>query len=275
MNATTNTVTSAGYQAHFNPHRRIVELKVLMGRNLRKITRVPQLMFFSLIQPVLFMVLFSQVFKSIALTPGFPMGVPYIDYLVPAVLVTTVATNSTQSGVGIATDLITGVLDRFRSLPIGRSAVILARSLSDLVRSTVQVLIMLIIAVVIFGYSPGDSVTRALLAVALVITFAWAMSWIFIAIGISSKNAEAAQFGGFLFIFPLMFASSAYVPVKSLPGWLQAIAKVNPLSYVIDAARALLLGWPARTDVLEALAAIVIVAVVGLAASIRAWRRVC
>jgi ABC-2 type transport system permease protein len=222
----------------------------------------------------LFLTLFSQVFRSLANTPGFPRGIEYIDYLLPAIVVTTVAQNAVQSAVGIATDLNTGVVDRFRSLPIARAAVPVARSISDFLRSGFQVLVMILLGFAVFGFRFHGGVLGAAGMVLLSMAFAWAMTWVFLAFGVSTRNPETAQVAGFMVLFPLMFASSSYVPVDTLPGWLQAIAKVNPLSYMVDANRALVLGWELRDDLVQALAAIVVVAGVGIALTVRSWRQI-
>jgi ABC-2 type transport system permease protein len=248
-------------------------LSALVWRNLRKVSRSPQLVFFSLIQPVVFLLLFSQVFRSIQQTPGFPQGVSYVDYLVPAILITSLGTNSVQSGVGIAGDLLTGLMDRFRFMPIRSSAVLLARSLSDIVRSGVQTLVLLLVAVLFLGFRFHTGVAGVIGVFVIALLFGWALSWVYIAVGTATRNIEATQMAGFLITFPLMFASSAFVPSPTLPGWLQGFLVVNPFSQTIDASRALALGWPAWTQVLEALAAIVGLATIGIALALTAFRR--
>ncbi|HEY1737926.1 MAG TPA: ABC transporter permease [Acidimicrobiia bacterium] len=253
---------------------KLTEVLVLTQRNLLKLIRVPQLAFFSLVQPILFLTLFSQVFQGLAKTPGIErLHVNYIDYLLPAILIVTVAQNAVQSAVGIATDLNTGVIDRFRSLPISRGSVLVARSMSDVLRSTVQGLIMVALGMAVFGFRFHGSLLGAAAMIALAALFAWSLTWIFLALGVATKNAETAQVAGFMFLFPLMFAASAFVPVASLPGWMQAIAKVNPLSYLTDANRALALGWPAGTVVLKALLSIAIVTTIGVTLTSLAWKR--
>ena len=253
---------------------KLTEVLVLTQRNLLKLIRVPQLAFFSLVQPILFLTLFSQVFQGLAKTPGIErLHVNYIDYLLPAILIVTVAQNAVQSAVGIATDLNTGVIDRFRSLPISRGSVLVARSMSDVLRSTVQGLIMVALGMAVFGFRFKGSLLGAAAMIALAALFAWSLTWIFLALGVATKNAETAEVAGFMFLFPLMFAASAFVPVASLPGWMQAVAKVNPLSYLTDANRALALGWPAGTAVLKALLAIAIVTTIGVTLTTFAWKR--
>jgi ABC-2 type transport system permease protein len=253
---------------------KLTEVLVLTQRNLLKLVRVPQLAFFSLVQPILFLTLFSQVFQGLAKTPEIArLHLKYIDYLLPAILITTIAQNAVQSAVGIATDLNTGVIDRFRSLPIGRGSVLIARSVADVLRSTVQGLIMVALGVVVFGFRFHGSFLGAVVMIGIASLFAWALTWIFLALGVTTRNAETAQVAGFMFLFPMMFASSAFVPVKSLPGWMQVVSKINPLSYLTDACRALALGWSTGTVVSKALLAIAIVAIIGIALTAKAWGR--
>jgi ABC-2 type transport system permease protein len=249
------------------------QILVLTGRSLRAIIRDPRLIVFNLLQPLVMLTLFSQVFSSLAHTPGFPAGVSYINYLLPAILVTTGIGSALQSGVGLVTDMKNGVLARFRSLPIRLSSVLIARSLADLVRSAVQLLFMVLFASVLFGFSPAGGLTGVTAALLLGLVVSWGLAWVFLAIACWMRSAEAMQSVGFLAMFPLMFASSAYVPIGGLPGWLQVIAKVNPLTYAVDAARNLALAMPVGTGVLSALVASLVLAAVGVAFAIPGFRR--
>ncbi len=222
--------------------RLLVEVRVLTWRNLVKIWRTPQLLIGSLIQPLIFLVLFSQVFRSLAETPSFPQGVSYIDYLLPGILVTTTASSGTQSAIGMANDLATGIMDRFRSLPMHTASVPLARSIYDLVRGAMQAGLMMALGFLLFGFRPDEGILGAAGAILVVLTFGFAMSWLFIGVGTTFRNAEAAQTIGFLFVFPLMFASSAFTPIDGLPDWLQLIARWNPMTHAVNASRALALG---------------------------------
>jgi ABC-2 type transport system permease protein len=274
VTATTDAPVIATLARRDERASKLTEVLVLTQRNLLKLVRVPQLAFFSLVQPILFLTLFSQVFRGLAQTPEIArLHVNYIDYLLPAILIITVAQNAVQSAVGIATDLNTGVIDRFRSLPISRGSVLIARSVSDVLRSTVQGLIMVALGVAIFGFRFHGSWLGAAAMIALAALFAWSLTWIFLALGVATKNAETAQVAGFMLLFPLMFAASAFTPVASLPGWMQAVAKVNPLSYLTDANRALALGWSSGTPVLKALIAIGIVTAIGITLTTLAWKR--
>ena len=243
---------------------------VLTGRNLRHTTRQPELLFFSTIQPVMFLLLFLYVFGGAIANPP---GLSDADFLVPGILVQTVAFASTTTGVGLAEDMSKGIVDRFRSLPMARSAVLVGRTLGDLVR-------MLGIAVIIIGVGllvglRPDSVLGTLAAVGLMALFGFTFSWISAWIGLSVKDVETANLAGFVWLFPLTFASSAFVPLDSLPGWLQAFAKATPVTPTVEAVRGLLNdGYPLRDDLLQSLAWVVGLTAVFSVLAVRSYRRV-
>ncbi|MFE2751194.1 ABC transporter permease [Actinosynnema sp. NPDC059335] len=248
------------------------QVLVLTQRSLRTLVNDPRMIVFSILQPLIMLTLFSQIFAGIANTPGFPQGVAYIDFLMPAILVNTAMQSALQAGVGLVTDMKNGVLARFRSLPIRPGSVLVARSLSDLVRSAAQLLLMLVFAVAVFGYAPAGGVTGTVAALALALAVGWGLGWIFLAIAAWLRNAELMQTVGFLAMFPLMFASSAYVPITGLPGWLQAIANVNPLTFAVDAARSLALAQPV-TGVVGALVTSAVLAAAGWAVAVQGFKR--
>ena len=251
-----------------------LEVTQLTGRNLRKIMREPTLVFFSLAMPVIMLTLFGQVFRSIAQTPNFPAGVSYIDYLLPAVLCTTLTQSATTSSTAIATDLDSGIIDRFRSMPIHAWTVLLARNVSDVVRGTTQSLIMLLLGWAVFGFRFHGTAAEAVAALAVALPLSFAMNWLFIWIGVLVRKPETTQIAGMLVTFPLMFASSAYVPIASLPGWLQVVAKVNPLSYTVDAARGFALGHPDPGALGKSLLIAAILAAVSVVGATAAYRRI-
>jgi ABC-2 type transport system permease protein/oleandomycin transport system permease protein len=215
---------------------------VMTKRNLIRYVRVPQLLVFSTVQPIIFVLLFAYVFGGAIETPG----VDYINFLIPGILVQTVLFGATQATVGLAEDLSGGMVDRFRSLPMARLAVLAGRTLADSVRNFFVVLIMIGVGYLI-GFRFQDGLLSAALAVALVVLFGYAFTWISVLVGLFAKDPESAQVAGFIWVFPLVFASSAFVPVESMPGWLEAFAEVQPVSVVVDAARVLTLGG--STDV--------------------------
>jgi ABC-2 type transport system permease protein len=249
------------------------QISILTGRSLRALVGDPKLVVFSVLQPLIMLLLFSQVFSGMADTASFPAGVTYINYLMPAILVTTGVGAALQSGIGLVSDMKNGVLARLRSLPVNHVSVLVARSLSDLIRTALQLLILLVAAVVLFDFSPEGGVLGVAPAFLLALAVSWALSWIFLAVGSWVRNAEAMQTVGFLAMFPLMFASSAFVPVDGLPVWLRVVATINPLTYAVDASRNLALGMPVGGGVLGALAASAGLALAGVVAAVRGFRR--
>jgi ABC-2 type transport system permease protein len=249
------------------------QIAILTGRSLRSLVSDPKLVIFSVLQPLIMLLLFSQIFSGMAGTSNFPAGVTYINYLMPAILVTTGVGAALQSGIGLVTDMKNGVLGRLRSLPINNVSVLVARSLSDLVRTGIQLLILLVAAVLLFDFSPAGGVFGVLPAFLLALAVSWALSWVFLAVGAWVRNAESMQTVGFLAMFPLMFASSAFVPVEGLPTWLRVVATVNPMTYAVDASRNLALDMPVGGGVVGALAASLGLLVVGVVAAVRGFRR--
>jgi ABC transporter DrrB family efflux protein len=213
----------------------IADARVVTGRNLLHFIRQPQLLIFSTIQPIMFVLLFVYVFGG-AVRGSLPGGIGYADYLLPGIFVQSVAFRSTQTAVGLAEDLERGVVDRFRSMPMARSAVLLGRTVADLVRNVVIIALMIVVGYVV-GFSFHAGLLRAIACVAVVSAFGFAMSWIFAFVALAVRGAEAAQSAGFVVIFPLVFASSVFVPVSSMPDWLQAVAEVSPVTLTADTAR--------------------------------------
>src|SRR6185295_15355627 len=212
---------------------------VVTRRNLRHFIRQPQLLIFSTVQPIMFVLLFTYVFGG-AIGQALP-GVSYIDFLLPGIFVQSVSFRATQTAVGLAEDLERGVVDRFRSMPMARSAVLAGRTLADLVRNVLIIGLMIVVGYVI-GFRFGGGFLNALAAIAIVAGFGLALSWIFAFVALTVRGAEAAQSAGFVAIFPLVFASSVFVPVDSMPSWLQAFAKISPVTLTADAARGFVLG---------------------------------
>jgi ABC-2 type transport system ATP-binding protein len=213
----------------------VTDAGVVTARNLRHFVRQPQLLIFSTIQPIMFVLLFAYVFGG-AIQGSLPEGVTYIDFLLPGIFVQSVAFRATQTAVGLSEDLERGVVDRFRSMPMARSAVLLGRTVADLVRNVLIIDLMIVVGYVI-GFRFHAGLLNALACVAVVSAFGFALSWIFAFVALVVGGAEAAQSAGFVVIFPLVFASSVFVPVSSMPDWLQAVAKVSPVTLTADTAR--------------------------------------
>ena len=227
----------------------VTDALLVTKRNLTQYLRIPQLLVFSTIQPIMFVLLFRYVFGGAISTPGGD----YVQYLMPGIFVQTIVFGSTQTGVGLADDLQKGLIDRFRSLPMARSAVLAGRTLSDMIRNVLVVLLMLLVGTLI-GFRIETNVLQALAAIGVGVFFGFAMSWISALIGMSVGNVETAQVAGFIWIFPLVFASSAFVPIETMPAWLEAFAKVQPITQTVNALRALLLGGETARYVLGSLA---------------------
>jgi ABC transporter DrrB family efflux protein len=218
-------------------------------RNLIGYRRVPQLLVFSTIQPVVFVLMFRYVFGGAIQVPG----VPYVDFLMPGVFAQTVVFGSMGTAIGLATDLKLGLIERFRSLPMARSAVLAGRTLADLVRNVFVVALMVGVGFLV-GFRVHTNAFAFLAAMLLILLFGYAFSWVFATVGLVVGDAETAQAASFPVMAPLVFASSAFVPVESMPGWLQAFAEHQPVTVTVDAVRALTLGGPTTTAVLQALA---------------------
>jgi ABC-2 type transport system permease protein len=238
------------------------QIVILAGRALRPVFLRPSRLVVSLIQPFVMLGLFSQVFRSMANTPQFPAGVSYINYLVPAILFTTATTVSAQAGVGMVSDMRNGVLARFRSMPVRTFSVLAARSIADAARGALELTVMIIMALLIFGFDPPGGLLGTAVAVLLALCVGWSLGWLFLALATWLRGSENVQAAGILIIMLLQFASSAFVPVASMPGYLRAVAKVNPLSYGIDAARDLVLGRPVGSGVVGTLAICAVLSVV-------------
>ena len=221
----------------------VTDADVVTGRNLRHFIRQPDLLIFSTIQPVTFVLLFVYVFGG-AVSRSLPHGISYVDFLLPGIFVQSVAFRASQTAVGLSEDLQRGVVDRFRSMPMARSAVLLGRTTADLVRNVLIIVLMIVVGYAV-GFRFRGGAPGALASVVVVAAFGFALSWIFAFVALTVRGAEAAQSAGFIVIFPLVFASSVFVPVSTLPGWLAAFAKVSPVTVTADAARSLALyGTP-------------------------------
>jgi ABC transporter DrrB family efflux protein len=215
----------------------ITDTVVVTGRNLLHFIRQPDLLTFSTIQPVLFVLLFIYVFGG-AVGRSLPSGVTYVDFLLPGIFVQSVTFGASQTAVGLSEDLQRGVVDRFRSMPMARSAVLVGRTVADLVRNTLVICLMIVVGYVV-GFRFHGGVAGAVGCIAIVAAFGFALSWIFAFVALTVRGAEAAQTAGFVVIFPLVFASSVFVPVSTMPDWLQAFAKISPVTVTADAARSL------------------------------------
>ncbi|MBZ6093624.1 ABC transporter permease [Streptomyces olivaceus] len=249
------------------------QLLILTGRSVRANFTHVKVVVLSMLQPVFMLLLLSQVFGAIVDRGHLPDGVAYLDFLLPALLVTTGIGPAVASGIGLVRDMDNGAVARLRTLPIHAPLLLFARSFADLLRTTAQLVILVVVAVVFLDADPAGGPLGLLAAVLLTCVVVWAMTWIFLALGAWLRNPEAMQSAGYLVTFPLMFASSAFVPKERLPDWLQVLATVNPLSYAMEANRALALDQPLGSQVWSALGAGVLVATVGSITAVRVFLR--
>lgn len=222
-------------KAHSKFYWAIHDGLVVTWRDLIKLPRSPDLLVFGLIQPIIFVLLFAFVFGGAISIPG---GGDYRSYLMPGVFVQTIAFAGAATSVGISTDMSKGLVDRFRSLPMARSAVLVGRTLADLVRGAITIALMSLTGLLI-GWRIEGGLGNAVIAYALLLSFGYAMSWVGATIGLSVGSPEVAQTAGFIWLFPLTFLSNAFVPTQGMPAWLQPIAEWNPVSAIVAAERQL------------------------------------
>jgi ABC transporter DrrB family efflux protein len=249
----------------------LTDTAVVTMRNLRHFWRQPDLLIFSTIQPVMFVLLFVYVFSG-AIGKALPAGVSYVDYLLPGIFVQSVTFRASQTAVGLSEDLRLGVIDRFRSMPMARSAVLVGRTTADLVRNILIIGLMIVVGYLV-GFRFQAGALPALGCVALIAAWGVALSWIFAFVSLVVRGAESAQTAGFVILFPLVFASSVFVPVSTLPSWLQPIAKASPVTLTADAARTLALTGGVPHSLWGALAWIVGIVAVFVPLSVWRYRR--
>ena len=219
-------------------------------RNLITYRRVHALLVFTLIEPVIFVLLFRFVFGGAIAVPG---SITYVDYLMPGIFVQTVVFGATNTAIGLSTDVQSGLLERFRSLPMASSAVLTGRTFADLARNVLVVAIMAVVGFAV-GFQVHTDAALFAAGIALVLLFAYVFSWVFATVGLLIGDPESAQAATFPILVPLVFASSAFVPVSTMPEWLQVFAEHQPVSAAASAVRALMLGGPTASYVVQTLA---------------------
>lgn len=246
----------------------ISDTLVLAGRSFMRIRRAPDLLVSFTVQPIMFVLLFVYVFGGAIETPGYS----YVDFLIPGIVVQTMSFGGFVTALGLSEDLKKGLIDRFRSLPMSRGAVLAGRTLADIGTNALSLAIMVIVGL-IAGFSFGTPAAEVAAGVGLMLLFGYAFSWVFAFVGLVSSSPESSQAFGFIIIFPLTFISSAFVPVDSMPAALQAFAEVNPFTVVVDAMRALWLGAPAGNTIWGAVLWSIGIAIVFAALSINRYKR--
>jgi ABC transporter DrrB family efflux protein len=217
----------------------VADMFTITKRNLIAYTRIPEALFFSTLQPIMFVLLFRYVFGSGAIPIG--GGVSYINYLMAGILVQSVGFGGIGTAVGLSDDLHTGLIERFRALPMARSAVLAGRTLADVVRNVFVILLITGVGTLV-GFSFPTGAVHFIYAGLLVMLFSYSLLWGFAVIGLIAPNSETAQVMAFPILFPLIFASPAFVRLQSLPGWMQAFASHQPVGAVVEATRALVIG---------------------------------
>jgi ABC transporter DrrB family efflux protein len=225
--------------------RRLVsDTLIIAERNLVRLPRAPELLIAFTVQPIMFVLLFRYVFGGAIRTPGYS----YVDYLIPGIIVQNIAFGGFVTAIGLNEDVHKGLVDRFRSLPMARAAVLAGRTLSDIVTNGLSIAILLITGLII-GFGFHASAPHVIAGIGLLLLFGYAFSWFFAFIGLLVSSPESANSVGFIAVFPLTFVSSAFVPVKSMPAVLKTFAEVNPFTIIVDAMRSLWLGAPAHNYV--------------------------
>ncbi|MFD0276518.1 ABC transporter permease [Kitasatospora sp. NPDC127111] len=210
---------------------------VVAKRNLRRMTRIPEIVVFGLMQPVMFVLLFSYVMGGAIQIPGTQASSDaYIQFLMAGIFAQTVTFATAGASAGIAEDMTKGLVDRFRSLPMARSAVLVGRTLADLCQTAFTLVVLALVALAV-GWRIHEGALEALAAFGLLLLLGYAFSWIGALIGLSVRSPEAATSAGLIWLFPLTFISNAFVPISSMPGWLQGIAYWNPFSATVQACR--------------------------------------
>jgi ABC transporter DrrB family efflux protein len=218
---------------------------VLARRNLMRIPRQPDLLIAYTIQPVMFVLLFVYVFGGAIQTPGFD----YVDFLMPGIIVQSIAFGGFVTALGLSEDVQKGLIDRFRSLPMSRAAVLLGRTTSDILLNCLSLCVLFAVGFLAGFNFIGATVGEVVLGIVLLLLLGYAFSWIFALVGLFSSTPETANSIGFTAIFPLTFASSIFVPAETMPDGLRQFAEANPFTTIADAVRSLWLDTPANTDI--------------------------
>lgn len=231
------------------PREAVSDSLVMARRGLTETVRKPALLVLTFVQPVILILIFRYAFGGAIRTPSGS----YVNFLIPGVLVLTAIFGAIVTGIGLSEDLSRGIVDRLRSLPIARSAVLVGRTMSDLARNAGSVILMLGVGFLV-GFRPSEPAGRFIAAIALLLAFAYVFSWISATIGLLVRDPETAQGAGFVWVFPLTFMSSAFVPTNTMPAAVRAFADVNPVTLCVDAVRALTIGGHAARPVLGTLA---------------------
>jgi ABC-2 type transport system permease protein len=223
---------------------------IMIKRSSTHIVRNVDQLLGTFFQPIMFLILFSAVFGG-AISQTLPKGESYLNFLMAGIIVQTVAFGSTTTAIAVANDLKKGIVDRFRSLPMSNIAVLNGHVISDLFRNSISTTVM-IIAGLVMGFRPHADFVGWLVIIGIILLFTLSFSWLSAIVGVVSKSIEAVQWLTFVFIFPLTFASSAFVPTAGMNRYLKAFAENQPITQIINAIRALMFGQPAGDSIWKA-----------------------
>jgi ABC transporter DrrB family efflux protein len=247
----------------------VSDMLVLAKRSILRIRRQPDLLVGFTVQPIMFVLLFVYVFGG-AIDTG---ELDYVDFLIPGIIVQSMVFGGFVTALGLAEDLKKGLIDRFRSLPMWTPAVVSGRILADVGTNIIQLLVMFPVGIAV-GFWFTTSLPEVIAGIVLLLLLGYAFSWVFAFIGLVASSPEAANAYGFTILFPVTFVSSAFVPVETMPSWLEGVAEANPFTTMVDAARALLVDTPAGNDVWGAVAWALGITIVFGALSVWRYRRV-
>lgn len=245
-----------------------IDSVVMVKRSLLQVRQDPEQLLGITIQPIMFVVLFRFVFGG-AIDTG---GVSYINFLMAGIFVQTAAFGATISGYSVALDLEKGIMDRFRSLPMTKSAVLVGHVVADLCRNLLATVVMIGAGLAV-GFRPEANALEWFVALGLLLLMTFSLSWVFVFLGLVGKSIQFVQQFSFIFIFPLTFVSSAFVPVETMPSWLRVFAENQPLTHVIEAIRGLLVGTPVGNHVWYAVVWSLGILIVGFTACVLFFRR--
>lgn len=276
MTAVTPSTGPAATRARSGPRAALEDTWLITRRIAIGYKREPVILLFLVVQPVMFVLLFVYVFGG-ALEAGLPPGVDYVDYLMGGIIAQTVIFGTAGTTVGIAEDQKKGIVDRFRSLPMWHGAVLGGRAIVDVGQAVFTVALMSGIGALL-GFRLQQGWFAGLAALLLAVAVGFAFSWIGMFVGLLAKTPEAASSGGLIWMFPLTFLSSAFVPTATMPGWVQAVAQWNPITFMADAIRGLTLGVlpgqpPLADSVTGTLVSVAVITVVFAPLAVRTFRR--
>jgi ABC-2 type transport system permease protein len=239
---------------------------LLTRRHLLRTARTPQIIVLSAITPIMFVLLFRYVFGGAIHIPGYDS---YVDYLLPGIIVQTALFGGSSSAVGVAEEMSAGIIDRFRSLPTNRAAILASRTLADMIRLTYTMALVVTVGLLV-GFHLHNGVMQVIAAFGIAVLFGYACAWLFTLLGLLVRDTESATLAGFMITFPLVFASSAFTSTATMPGWLRTFADAQPVTHVANALRALTHGDPAKSSVMHAL--VWSVGILVVSATLATWR---